>query len=156
MTPSGYGRAGWRAIVIQFLILLGLFALYRVYLPYHERDLARRTTAEREQKINAFFQDAVMVDPTREISVPVDGAMVKRHPQKLRLTFSPPEAESKLGVPDASTTDFGGGQHLTWLGKTHKLEASFNSGHLYCLALEDRATGHGVLVYESPESWHPY
>ena len=129
MAPSGYGRANWRAIVIQFLILLGLLALYRIYLPYHERDLARRTTAEREQKINAFFQDAVMEDSTHEISVPLDGATGEAASRKgCALTFSPQEAESKLGVPDASTTDFGGGQHLTWLGTTHKLEASFNAG----------------------------
>ena len=86
---------------------------------------------------------------------PLDGAIVKRHPQRLRSTFSPQEAESTLGVPDATTTDFGGGQHLTWLGTTHKLEASFNAGRLYCLALEDRATGHGVLVYDSPERGIP-
>lgn len=156
MVPSHYGRAGWRVIVIQLLILSGIFALYKVYLPYHQRDLARRSAAAREQKISAFFEDAVMEDSTHEISVPVDGAIVKRHPQRLRLTFSPQEAESKLGIPDASTSDFGGGQHLTWLGNSHKLEASFSAGHLYCLALEDRATGHGVLVYVSPESWHPY
>ena len=156
MVPSCYGRARWRVIVIQLLILLGIFALYKVYIPYHERELSRREAAARDQEISGFFQDAVMEDSTLEISVPVDGAIVKRHPQKLRLTFSPQEAESKLGVPSASTTDFDGGQHLTWLGHAHTLEASFNAGHLYCLSLADRATGHGVLVYESPESWHPY
>ncbi|MGD0225620.1 MAG: hypothetical protein ABSF71_25105 [Terriglobia bacterium] len=156
MAPFRSGRAPWRVIVIQLVILLGILALYKVYLPYHERDLARRATAAREQKISAFFQDAVMEDSTREISAPVEGAIVKRHPQRLRLTFSPHETESKLGVPDAATSDFAGGQHLTWLGNAHKLEASFNAGHLYCLAFEARATGHGVLVYDSPESWHPY
>ena len=116
----------------------------------------RRAAATREQKINALFQDSVVEDSTHEISVPLEGAIVKRHPQRLRTMFSPQEAESTLGVPDTTTTDFRGGQHLTWMGTTHKLEASFNAGRLYCLTLEDRATGHGVLVYESPESWHPY
>jgi hypothetical protein len=156
MAPSSLGRALWRAIVIQLLILLGLAALYKVYLPRHEREMARRELATRELRINTVFRDSVEEDSAREISVPMDGAIVKRHPQRLRTTFSPQAAESMLGVPDVATTDFRGGQHLTWLGTTHKLEVSFDAGHLYCLALEDRATSHGVLVYRSPELWHPY
>jgi hypothetical protein len=64
--------------------------------------------------------------------------------------------ETRLGVPDATTTDFRGGQHLLWLGTAHKLEASFDAGRLYSLALEDRATRRGVLVFQSPDLWHPY
>jgi len=156
MPSSSFGRARWRVIVIQILILSGLVAFYELYLPYRARDLAGRAAATREQNINALFQDSVVEDSTHEISVPLEGVIVKRHPQRLRTTFSPREAESTLGLPDATTTDFRGGQHLTWLGTRHKLEASFNAGHLYCLTLEDRATGHGVLVYESIWSWHPY
>jgi hypothetical protein len=150
------GRALWRVIVIQVLLLLGLAVFYKLYLPHRARDLADRAAATREQKINALFQDSVEEDSAHEISVPLDGAIVKRHPQRLRTTFSPGEADFALGVPDASTTDFSGGQHLTWLGTTHKLVASFNTGRLYCLALEDRTTGHGVMVFESPWTWHPY
>ena len=150
------GRVSKRFILIQILILLGLVAIYKLYLPYRARDLAERAAAAREEKINALFRDSVAEDPTHEISVPLEGAIVKRHPQRLRTVFSLQQAESTLGVPDATTTDFRGGYHLTWLGTTHKLEASFNAGRLYCLSLEDRATGHGVLVYESIWSWHPY
>lgn len=156
MPTSSFGRASWRVILIQLLILLGFIVLYKLYLPHRARELAGHAVAIREQKINALFEDSVVEDSTHEISVPLEGAIVKRHPQRLRTVFSPQEAESTLGAPDATTIDFRGGQHLTWLGTAHKLEASFNAGRLYCLTLEDRATGHGVLVYESPESWHPY
>jgi hypothetical protein len=156
MRTSSSGGAPWRVIVIQVLILLGLAALIKFYLPHRARELARDATVAREQSINALFQDSVVEDSTHEISVPLDGAIVKRHPQRLRTTFSPQKAESVLGVPDTSTIDFSGAQHLNWVGTTHKLGAAFNAGRLYCLTFEDRATGHGVLVYESPESWHPY
>ncbi len=156
MPSSRFDRAPRRVIVIQLLVLLGLVAYYQFYLPHRTRQLAGSAAATREEKINAFFQDAVVEDSKHEISVPLEGAIVKRHPQRLRIVFSPQEAEVELGVPDAIATDFGGGYHLTWRGTTHKLEASFNAGRLYCLTLEDRTTGHGVLVYESLSSWHPY
>jgi hypothetical protein len=150
------GRTSRRVIAIQLLIIAGLVAYYQLYLPHRARELAGRATATREEKILALFQDSVVEDSQREISVPLEGTIVKRHPQRLRITFSPREAEAELGVPDAHTNDFRGGYHLEWLGAAHKLEASFNAGRLYCLALEDRTTGHGVLVYESLSSWHPY
>jgi len=156
MRTSNSGRAPWRVIAIQVLILLGLVALIKLYLPHRTRELARHAIVAREQSINALFQDSVVEDSTHEISVPLDGTIVKRHPQRLRTTFSPQQAESTLGVPDTTTTDFSGAQHLMWIGSAHKLGAAFNAGHLYCLTFEDRATGHGVLVYESPDSWHPY
>lgn len=156
MPTFSLGRASWRASLIQLLSVVGLIVIYKLYLPHRARDLAGRAAAAREQKINALFQDSVVEDSTHEISVPLQGVIVKRHPQRLRTTFSPREAESLLGAPDATTFDFRGGQHLTWLGTAHKLEASFNAGRLYCLTLEDRSTGNGVLVYESLRSWHPY
>ena len=79
-----------------------------------------------------------------------------RHPQKLREAFTVEEAETALGLPDVATTDFRGGQHLTWIGATHQLTGSFNLGRLYCLGWEERATGHGVMVFESIWAWHPY
>ena len=156
MRFSSFGRAPWRVILIQLLILAAIFAFYKLYLPHRAHDLAVNAAASREQKINALFQDSITEDSAHEISIPLEGVIVKRHPQRLRIALSPQDAESTLGVPDATTTDFQGGQHLTWLGTTHKLEASFNAGRLYCLALEDRATGHGVMVFESPSSWRPY
>ncbi|MFZ0964447.1 MAG: hypothetical protein WAO35_26580 [Terriglobia bacterium] len=156
MPSSSFGRVPWHIMVIQLLILSGLVGFYKLYLPHRARELAGRAAAIREQRIDALVKDSVEEDSTHEISVPLAGAIVMRHPQKLRTTFSPQEAESALGVPDIATTDFRGGQHLTWLGSAHKLEASFNAGRLYALRLEARATGHGVLVCESIWSWHPY
>jgi len=156
MRLSASGRSAWRVFAIQILIVCACVVIYLVYSPYHKRELAARAAAAREQEINAFFREAVAVDHTREISVPMAGAIVKRHPQKLVNSFSAQDAESALGLPDAVTTDFAGGQHLTWRGTTHKLEASFSGGRIYCLGLEDLATGHGALVYLSPEAWHPY
>lgn len=143
-------------MVIQSLLLLGLVAFFKFYLPHRARQTAVRDVAAREQKINALFQDSVEQDSMQEISVPVDGAMEKRYPQKLRVPLSLQEAESALGIPDTNTTDFQGGQHLTWTGTAHKLEASFMAGRLYCLALEDRSTGHGAMVFQSYQSWRPY
>ena len=95
-------------------------------------------------------------DTEHEISVPLSGEIVKRHPQRLRTTLHVEEVESRLGAPNTSTTDFRGGQHLTWLGTDHKLEAAFNGGRLYCLSHQDRKTGRGVMVFESIWSWHPF
>jgi hypothetical protein len=150
------GRAPWRVIMIQVLLLSGLAAFFKLYLPHYTRGVASREAATRERRINDLFQNAVEQDTTQEISVPLDGAVVKRYPQKLRLVLTPQEVEDSLGVPATMTTDFRGGQHLTWFGTSHKLEASFNAGRLYCLTLHDRSTGHGVMVFAAPTSWHPY
>ena len=156
MPTYHFGRASWRIFGIQLLALVGLAVFLKFYLPHRARHLAAQAAAAREQKITALFQHSVADDSTREISVPLQGKIVQRHPQRLQRVFSPQEAESELGAPDAAVTDIQGGQHLTWLGTTHKLEASFHAGRLYALSLEDRATGHGVLVYESIWTWHPY
>jgi hypothetical protein len=156
MTTSDFGGASWRLIVIQVLVLSGLLIFFKFYLPHRERNLAATAVTAREQKINSFFQDSVMEDSAREFSVPLDGAVVKRHPQKLRTTYTSDEVESVLGIPNTSMVDFRGGQHLTWIGTSHKLEAAFNAGRLYCLIMEDLATRHGAQVYESEDQWRPY
>jgi hypothetical protein len=156
MLIAASGRAAWRIFTIQFLILLGLIALYRLYVPRHARQIAAHAAADREKRVTALFQDSVVDDMAREVSVPLDGMMVKRHPQRLRVTFSVLAVEATLGIPDSAMTDFRGGQHLVWIGVAHKLEAGFDTGQLYFLALEDRATGHGVRVYKASDSWQPY
>jgi hypothetical protein len=156
MRISTSGRAPWRVIIIQLFVLTGLAIFFKIYLPHHTRDMVAQAAATREEKINELFKDAVFDDSTHEISVPLQGDIVKRHPQRLRIALSPQGAESTLGAPDKSTVDFQGGQHLTWVGTTHILEGAFNSGRLYCLKLEDRSTGHGVMVFESIYAWHPY
>jgi hypothetical protein len=156
MVISTSGRAPWRVILIQVVVLLGLVAFYKLYLPHRERELATERTTARERAIQALFRSAVIEDSIQEVQVPLDGELVKRHPQRLRDDFSQQDAEAQLGVPDSATTDFRGGQHLRWLGTTHQLEASFNAGHLYCLQLQDRTTGHGAMVFDSFVAWHPY
>ena len=156
MTTSDFGGASWRLIAIQVLILSGLLIFFKFYLPHRERDLAATAIATREQKINSFFRASVVENSAREFSVPFDGAIVERHPQKLRITYAPDEVESELGIPNTSMVDFRGGQHLTWIGTSHKLEAAFNAGRLYCLTMEDLATRHGAQVYDSEDQWRPY
>ncbi len=153
---SSGGGAPWRVIGVQLVFIVGLIVFFTLYLPHRARVLAQRAVINREQKINDFFHKSVVVDSTLQISVPIDGEVVTRHPQKLIGSLSPQGVESQLGAPTISTTDFRGGEHLTWMGTTHKLVASFTNGSLYCLTLEDRTTGHGVMVYQSPDSWHPY
>ena len=153
---SDSGRVPWRIILIQLAILVGLAIFFRFYLPHRVHVQTTEAVTDREQKIEAFFQKTVVEDTEHEISVPLAGAIVKRHPQRLRTTLHVEEVESQLGAPDTSTTDFRSGQHLTWIGTAHKLEASFNLGRLYCLGHQDRKTGQGVMVFESIWSWHPY
>lgn len=159
ISPTGFrasGGAPWRVIVVQLVLIAGVITFFSLYLPHRARVLARRAVADREQKINDLFGNAVKDDLDHEVSVPLNGEIEKRHPQVLTAVLSPQEVETQLGAPENSTTDFRGGEHLTWEGTAHKLVASFDKGRLYCLALEDRATGHGVMVYQTPEAWHPY
>jgi hypothetical protein len=155
MRCSDHGKVPWRIILVQVIILVGLVTCLKFYLPHRAKAAAAREIEQREQNINALFQDAVEKD-SKEIPVSVDGEVVNRYPQKLRLALSPQQVEDRLGVPGKDATDFQGGQHLTWWGTNHRLEAAFNAGRLYCLTLEDRSTGHGVMVFESPYQWHPY
>ncbi len=156
MTHSDSGNVPWRLILIQLLILGGVLIFLKFYLPRHQRQLEAQRLVQREQKITSFFQNSVVEDSTREISVPLDGSIIKGHPQRLRTVYSPEDIETDLGAPQTSMTDFQGGQHLTWVGTGHRLEAAFTTGRLYCLTWEDLTTHRGVLVYESEDLWHPY
>ena len=156
MKWSGAGSTAWRVFVIQLLVLVGILLFLKFYLPHRRQVSTQKAIQTREEKITALFHQSVEEDTEQEIAVPIDGTVVQRHPKRLRVFFGPEEIEATLGVPDSTTTDFRGGQHLTWLGTGHRLEASFESGRLYCLGLENRATGRGELVYESYPMWHPY
>ncbi len=156
MTKSEFGGAPWRLILIQLLILSGLLIFFKLYLPRHARTVAAEASTAREQKITTFFHDAVTEDTEHEVTVPLDGAIVKRHPKRLRTTFSPDEAQTMLGVPNTSMVDFRGGQHLTWIGTSHKVEAAFDKGQLFCLTEEDLTTHRGELVYDSNDLYRPY
>lgn len=156
MRNASTGGAPWRVIIIQVILLSGLAVFFKYYLPHHERAVAARQVQAREQKIQTLFQNAVEEDTTQKISVPLDGELVKRYPQKLRLALTLQDIEGSLGVPASESTDYQGGLHLSWFGTQHRLEAAFNGGKLYCLTLADRSTGHGEMVFASPYSWHPF
>jgi hypothetical protein len=156
MTHSDSGNAPWRMILIQLGLLVGLLVFFRFYLPHHERQLAAERVALREQKIAAFVQSEVIEDDDRQIPVFLDGEVVKRHPQRLRTTLSPDDVEENLGAPQTTMTDFSGGEHLSWVGTAHRLEAAFNKGRLYCVTYEDLSTHRGVLIYEDENQFHPY
>ena len=145
----GQGR---RTISIQLVIVAGLVAWLKVYLPRSERRKAAAEAAERERKIEAFFANMVIED-AREVAGP-DGETL--HPQRLRATLSSSEVEQVLGAPRISNPDFRGGQHLTWIGTTHRLEAAFNKGRLYSLRIEDLRTEHGTVVFESSAYWQAF
>jgi len=154
MRFSASARAAWWVFLIQLGILAVLLFCLKLYLPHRERVRAAERVTEREQKIESFFREEVQEDTSQEVAV--NGGPTKRHPQSLRGTPSVTEVEAGLGIPNTSTADFRGGQHLTWIGTSHQLQAAFNAGRLYCLAHEDRVTGEGVMVFESALQWHPY
>ncbi len=150
------GKIATRVIVIQLSILALAAVLYKVYIPKIQQARAATVAAERERKIEAFFESAVVEDPSLNVEVPVPGGNPPAHPQKLRVLPTVQEVEQALGAPDKQTTDFRQGLHLTWTGTAQSLEASFAEGRLYNLRLEDLRTAHGVLVFESATSWHPF
>jgi len=156
MNASDSGAVPKRVIIIQLAILAGLLTWLKVCLPGIERSREESEAAERERRIEAFFQSAVVEDTSREVEVPEANGEKRAHPQRLRATAAVEEVMQALGVPNQRTTDFRGGLHLTWTGTRHSLEASFSNGRLYCLRREDRPSGHGTMVFESSLHWHPF
>ena len=156
MTLSDSGRISTRVIVMQVVIVViaaGLFAYVKIYVPRAQKAQAAAKIAERDSRIQDFFNSMVAEDSGRMVDTP-DGE--ERHPQTLRSTPAIDEVEQALGAPDTSTTDFAGGLHLTWIGTGHTLEGSFNHGKLYCLSIKDNSTGHGESVYQSSANWQAF
>ncbi len=153
MIYTDSGGISKRVIVIQLVIIAGLAAFLKLYLPRMEKARATADLDRRESRIENFFKEMVVEDSGRMVEAPGGG---ETHPQRLRSTPSVREVEQALGGPDTSTTDFAGGLHLTWIGTRQTLEASFNHGRLYCLTLKNRRTGHGVNVFESSANWQPF
>lgn len=153
MTESPHSRAFWiRLVAIQVVIVAGVVTWIKVYVPRSERRKAASVAAEREKKIDAFFT-SVVIEDAREVKGP--GGKV-RHPQRLRWIPTASEVEQTLGAPGLSRPDFQGGQHLTWTGTAHQLEAAFDRGRLYSLRFEDVRTGHGTVVFESSAYWQTF
>lgn len=156
MALTERGAVPYRFIVIQLVLVLVLVGLYKFYLPHREKVQAAQAAVEREARITKFIQTAVVEDSDRTVDVPADAGRGQAHPQKLREDLSTGDVEQALGAPDSQSIDFAGAEHLTWDGTRHKVEASFNKGQLYCLVLTDLRTGHGNMVFATPEQWHPF
>ena len=150
--------SGFRAklIVPGVLMVAGLIAWFKIYLPRAQRAEAVAEASERERKIGNFFRWAVIEDTKREAPVSGNSGDQRVHPQRLRQMPSLREIEQTLGAATTSTTDVRGGLHVTWTGTRHDLEASFSQGRLYCLKFQDRRTGRGTMVFQSSSNWHPY
>ncbi|TAM81849.1 MAG: hypothetical protein EPN47_10600 [Acidobacteria bacterium] len=156
MTLSDTGKISTRVIIMQLAVLAAVAAVLayvKIYAPRMEKEQAAAQVAERESRIQDFFNSMVAEDSSRMVEAPGVG---RTHPQSLRGTPQVAEVQQTLGGADTSTTDFAGGLHLTWIGTGHTLEASFNKGQLYCLSLKDNSTGHGKSVYVSSDQWRPF
>jgi hypothetical protein len=142
-----------KAIVAQIVILAGVAVGLKVCIPRMEKARAAAAVLEREKRIETFYQSMVVQDTSRAVEATADGPA---HPLRLRSSAPVDEVEQSLGTPGSQSRDFRGGLHLTWTGKYHTLEASFNNGRLYCLTVTDRGTGHGTMVFESSLYWRPF
>jgi hypothetical protein len=156
MANADRGAVPYRFIVVQLVLVLALVGLYKVYLPHRQKAEAADAAVERDARITKFFQNAVKEDRDRTVEVPAEAGGGQAHPQSLREDLSVGDVEKALGAPDSQSIDFAGGEHLIWKGASHKLEASFNKGRLYCLVITDLSTGHGSLIFVAPEQWRPF
>lgn len=139
-------------ILVQAAIVLGVIVWLKVGLPRLEKSRAATAAVERSKRLEDFVQTMV-VDDTRRMAP--EGSS-RKYSQKLRGTPSIDEVEHTLGAPKTRSTDFAGGEHLTWIGLHHEVQASFNKGRLYSVRIEDRTTGHGEMVFESGLYWSPF
>jgi hypothetical protein len=142
-----------RVILVQAMIVAGLLVWFKVGLPKIQAQRAAAEAAERDQRIEAFVESVVAETGTAQ---PAGGREPGARPKHLRRLPHVEEVQQAIGAPDTSTTDFRGGQHLTWSGARHKLTGSFNKGRLYSLALEDLRTGRGFRVFESSAHWQEF
>lgn len=152
-TSTDSGATWTRAILIQLAIIVALAAVLKFYLPGMEKRRQAAAVREREARIQAFARTMIVDDPTRDIP---SGPNAGKHPQKLLRPDSVDEVQTALGAPTSESRDFRGGDHLTWTGTDHRIEAAFDRGILYNLMYEDIHTGHGVTVYESSAYWQTY
>jgi len=148
------GAVRTKVIVAQAIVMVGLLAWFKIYLPHLEKQQAASEARDRDRRIQTFFRWAVIEDSLRAANQPPPNG--KPRAQRLRRTPSLAEAEQTLGAPGGRSTDVRGGLHVTWTGTSYKLEGSFERDRLYCLTLTDRRTGHGTSVFESSSSWHVF
>jgi hypothetical protein len=156
MARWGFGSLRTRTIIIQVAIFAAVILWLALGLPSVRKERAAAELARREQKIESFVQSAVVEAGGEEIAMPTAEGVRRVRPQRLRLTPAVGDVQQALGAPDRSMTDSQGGQHLTWLGTRHQLEASFDKGRLYAVTLTNLQTGHGITVYESRAQFRPF
>ena len=150
------GKISTRAIVIQMVFLVvaaGLFAYVKFYAPKLEKSRQAAQLAQRENRIEDFFNSMVSEDSSRTVDTPGGGTT---YAQSLKSTPSLDEVQQALGGPDTSSTDYAGGLHLGWVGTTHTLEAAFSHGELYALSFKNNDTGRGVNVFKSSAQFQSF
>jgi hypothetical protein len=146
--------SGWtRAVLIQLAIIVALAAVLKFYLPGMEKRREAAVVREREARIQAFARSTIVDDTTRDIPAGPDAG---KHPQKLLRQDTVDEVQTALGAPTSESRDFRGGDHLTWIGTDHRIEAAFDKGVLYNVMYADIRSGHGVTVYESSAYWQTF
>ncbi len=145
-----------KVVLTQVAVVVGLIVWFKLGLPGLRRHEAASRVAEREQRIENFVHDTVGEDTSRTVPPPGVKGSTARHPQWLIDTPSRQDVEEVLGAPQTSSTDFRGGEHLTWIGTRHSLEASFNHDRLYALTLTDLKTGHGATILQSRDQWRAF
>lgn len=138
------GDARTKIFLIQGAVIAALIVGFKLYWPHLERERAASQAAAREQIIQSAFD---------ELTEAGGGA---GQPQELRRAATVDEVERELGAPEISMTDYAGGQHLTWTGSDHKLEAAFSKGRLYALTLTNLKTGHGEMVFATAAESHSF
>ena len=136
-----------KAILIQLAIAVGLLVWFKLALPKIQEARASEAVERREQSIRAFYQSMV-IDQSGSPDEPAAKSDPPAGRRRLKSMPAVGDVERSLGSPDRSMTDFRGGQHLTWMGTEHRLEASFNKGTLYALTWTDLRSGHGETVQE--------
>ena len=149
MVSSNSGASWSRIILIQLIIVAGLGLYLLFYLPGAAKRRAAAQAAGRERRIQTFARTMLVPDPAREISASGPDDESLSHPEKLLQAEPVDQVQQALGAPTSENADVNGGQHLTWTGTRHQLQAAFNKGVLYNVTYSNIATGHGVSVYES-------
>jgi hypothetical protein len=146
---SDSGEARTKIFLIQGAVIAVLIIGVKLYWPTLERQQAAHEAAGREQKVESVFGALVEHGAA-------DAASGAGQLDKLRRAATVEEVERSLGAPQIAMTDYAGGQHLTWTGTNHKLEAAFDKGRLYALTLTNMRTGHGEAVFAIAAESHAF
>jgi hypothetical protein len=143
-------------MLIQLVVLAALGVFLVFYMPGMTKRKAAAQAVGRERRIQGFVHTMLVEDPSREISATGADDETLSHPEKLLEGEPVDQVQQALGAPTVENADVNGGQHLTWTGTQHQLEAAFNKGVLYNVMYSNMKTGHGVSVYQSSAYFQAY